>query len=67
MAYQLAYVLDMPVIIPNESEISLSLHDWDFHYKFFQLMQTDLEDNYGIKAEKKNISYPVYHIQKKTP
>ncbi|WP_296384900.1 TlpA disulfide reductase family protein [Winogradskyella sp.] len=67
MAYQLAYVLDMPVIVPDESEISLSLHDWDFHYKFFQLMQTDLEDNFGIKAEKKNISYPVYHIQKKAP
>jgi hypothetical protein len=57
----------MPVIVPDESEISLSLHDWDFHYKFFQLMQSDLADNYGIKAEKENISYPVYHIQKKTP
>lgn len=67
VAYQLAHVLDMPVIVPEESEISLSLHDWDFHYKFFQLMQSDLADNYGIKAEKENISYPVYHIQKKIP
>lgn len=67
IAYQLAYVLDMPVIVPDDSGMSLSLHDWDFHYKFFQLMQTDLEDNYGIKAEKKTISYPVYHIQKKAP
>ena len=65
MAYQLAYILDMPVIVPNESELSLSKHDWDFHYKFFQLMQSDLEDNYGIKAEKKIISFPVYYIQKK--
>lgn len=67
IAYQLAYVLDMPIIVPDDSTISLTLHDWDFHYKFFQLMQTDLEDNYGIKAEKKIITYPVYHIQKKAP
>ncbi len=67
MAYELAYILDMPVIVPEESEISLSLHDWDFHYKFFQLMQSDLEDNYGIKAEKKVVSFPIYHIQKKAP
>ncbi|WP_282044359.1 TlpA family protein disulfide reductase [Winogradskyella flava] len=67
VAYQLAYALDMPVIVPDDNELSLSLHDWDFHYKFFQLMQTDLEDNYGIKAEKKTIRYPVYHIQKKAP
>ena len=66
VAYQLAYVLNMPVIVPDDG-ISLGLHDWDFHYKFFQLMQNDLEDNYGIKAEKKIITYPVYHIQKKAP
>ena len=67
VAYQLSYVLDMPIIVPDDNEISLSLHDWDFHYKFFQLMQTDLEDNFGITAEKKTVSYPVYHIQKNTP
>jgi thiol-disulfide isomerase/thioredoxin len=67
VAYQLAYVLDMPIVVPDDNEISLSLHDWDFHYKFFQLMQSDLEDNYGIKAEKKKVSYPVYHIEKKAP
>ena len=67
VAYQLAYVLDMPIIVPDDNEISLTLHDWDFHYKFFQLMQSDLEDNYGIKAEKKKITFPVYHIQKIVP
>ncbi|WP_400077241.1 TlpA family protein disulfide reductase [Winogradskyella sp. R77965] len=67
VAYQLAYVLDMPVIVPEENDVSLSIHDWDFHYKFFQLMQSDLEDNYGIKAEKTRMTYPVYHIQKKAP
>ena len=67
VAYQLAYVLDMPIIVPEEGEISLSLHDWDFHYKFFQLMQSDLQDNYGIRAEKKMVSFPVYYIQKKAP
>ncbi|NRD19570.1 TlpA family protein disulfide reductase [Winogradskyella eckloniae] len=67
VAYQLAYVLDMPIIVPDDNLVSLSLHDWDFHYKFFQLMQSDLEDNFGIIAEKKIVSYPVYHIQKKAP
>ena len=67
VAYQLAHALDVPVIVPEDGEISLVLHDWDFHYKFFNLMQTDLEDNFVIKAEKKTISYPVYHIQKKAP
>ncbi|WP_299099420.1 TlpA disulfide reductase family protein [uncultured Winogradskyella sp.] len=67
VAYQLAYVLDMPIIVPEDNLVSLSLHDWDFHYKFFQLMQSDLEDNFGITAEKKIVSYPVYHIQKKAP
>lgn len=67
IAYQLAYVLDMPVILQNDSELNFELHDWDFHYKFFQLMQTDLEDNYGIRAEKTTVTFPVYHIQKKAP
>ncbi|MBV7268450.1 TlpA family protein disulfide reductase [Winogradskyella luteola] len=67
VSYQLAYVLDMPVIIPDDTELNLTLHDWDFHYKFFQLMQSDLEDNYGIIAEKKVVTYAVYHIQKKAP
>ena len=67
VAYQLAYVLDMPIIVPDDNDISLTLHDWDFHYKFFQLMQSDLEDNYGIKVEKKTLTYPVYYIQKKAP
>ena len=67
IAYQLSYVLDVPVILPENDELNTKLHDWDFHYKFFQLMQADLQDNYGIKAEKKKLSYPVYHIQKKAP
>ena len=67
VAYQLAHALDVPVIVPEDGEISLVLHDWDFHYKFFNLMQTDLEDNFGIKAEKKTISYPVYYIKKNVP
>lgn len=67
MAYQLAHVLDLPVIVPDDTSISLTLHDWDIHYKFYQLMQSDLADNYGIKAEKKVTTFPVYHIQKKAP
>ncbi|MGB1230846.1 MAG: TlpA family protein disulfide reductase [Winogradskyella sp.] len=67
IGYQLSHILDMPIIVNNEDEIGYTLHDWDFHYQFFELMQTDLLDNYGITAKKEIKSYPIYIIQKKAP
>lgn len=63
--YRLANLLEMPVI--TEGNFTNSSHDWQVHYKYYKLMQTDLYDNYGIIAEKKELEYPVYSIQKKTP
>ncbi len=63
--YRLAGLLEMPVV--SNSVNDPSLHDWQVHYKYFELMQADLLDNYGIKAEKKTQSFPVYHILKKAP
>ena len=67
IGYQLSKLLDLPVNVNNEDHISYTLHDWDFHYQFFELMQTDLLDNYGITVEKEIKKYPVYLIQKKAP
>lgn len=67
MAYQLAFVLDIPVIINNEDERSFKNHDWRVHYKFYELMKSDLSDSFGIEAEKKVGEYPVYKIIKKAP
>ena len=63
--YRLSNLLQMPVIA-NNLEISTN-HDWQIHYKYFQLMQSDLADNFGIRAKKLTTEYPVYIIQKKTP
>ena len=62
---KLASVLEMPVII--EGNTDFGFHDWQIHYKYFALMQTDLLDNYGIRAEKKVMEYPVVVISKKAP
>ncbi|NNK70712.1 MAG: TlpA family protein disulfide reductase [Flavobacteriaceae bacterium] len=63
--YRLGYLLDMPVIA--ETLEDNNEHDWQLHYKYYELMKSDLMDNYGIKAEKRILSYPVYKIQKKAP
>lgn len=65
IAYQLSNLIEIPVIA--ESSNNMTLHDWQIHYKYYQLMESDLLDNFGIAAEKKQMDYPVYIIQKKTP
>ena len=63
--YQLSNLLEMPVITATAE--SSTNHDWQIHYRYFQLMKNDLLDNYGIEASKKTGEYPLYIIQKKTP
>ena len=65
--YQLASVLEIPVITTNNKIDYNEEHDWQIHYKFYSLMQTDLFDNYGIKAEKKKSNYRVYTLAKRAP
>jgi thiol-disulfide isomerase/thioredoxin len=66
VAYQLATLLEMPIYVPN-TETTNSLHDWNIHYRFYELMISSLSDTYGIDVEKKITSYPIYNITKKAP
>lgn len=63
--YRLSNLLELPVIC--DSYENSSLHDWQIHYKYFELMQTDLVENFGIDIEKVSVQYPMYTIQKKAP
>lgn len=58
VTYKLANLLETPVIIIND-QVSEVLHDWQIHYKYFELMSANLSD-YGIKVEKKKGFYPQY-------
>ena len=63
--YRLSNLLKKPLIA--EGVVSNDEHDWQIHYKFFELMQSDLLDNYGIRAEKKMGEYAYFTIRKKAP
>ncbi len=64
ISYRLSNLIETPIIIENEV-LDTNIHDWQIHYRFFELMQSDLADNFGIKASKSQRQYPVYNIQKK--
>jgi thiol-disulfide isomerase/thioredoxin len=66
VAYQLATLLETPIYVPNTPETN-SLHDWNIHYRFYELMTSNLSDTYGIDVEKKVTTYPIYKITKKAP
>jgi thiol-disulfide isomerase/thioredoxin len=61
--YQLSYVLETPIVLA--SNIENQEHDWDIHYKYFDLMVSIMKDNYGIDIEKKVIEYPEYIITRR--
>ncbi|WP_353778111.1 thioredoxin-like domain-containing protein [Winogradskyella sp. 3972H.M.0a.05] len=63
----LAKAIEMPVIIEPSGFDTSGKHDWQIHYKYFNLMQGELQDSYGIKAEKKQTSYTVFSVTKKAP
>lgn len=66
--YKLSVLLKTPILLENNKYFDENLlHDWDIHYKYFDLMVTNFIDNYGINIEKKEVSYPKYIIIKKTP
>lgn len=67
MLYTLSHAMELPIKQVNTKESYKSkLSDWQIHYRFFSLMQQDLLDNFGIKANKKKENIEVYRI-KKTP
>lgn len=63
--YKLINLLDTPIIMYHENIDTKRLHDWDLHYKYFDLMVSGMWDSYGINVSKKNIKYPQYVISKK--
>lgn len=63
----LARTLEMPVVIAPTNYDLEKQHDWDIHFKFFDLMKAGLMDNYGIIAEEKETQYTTYNITKKAP
>jgi hypothetical protein len=56
-------VLETPIVLA--SNIENQEHDWDIHYKYFDLMVSIMKDNYGIDIEKKVIEYPEYIITRR--
>ncbi|WP_158655310.1 TlpA family protein disulfide reductase [Flavivirga eckloniae] len=64
--YQLSNLLETPVLLEDYVDDS-KLHDWQIHYKYFDLMVANMNDNYGIKIEKKITDYTQYVITKKAP
>jgi len=40
-------------------------YDWNFHYQYDDLMNEDLEYNFGIKLKKEKITIPIYTISPK--
>ena len=64
--FQLSSVLNMPIVTTG-SQVDDAKHDWQIHHRFYNLMQSDMEDTYGIKASKEKGNYKIYTIRKKTP
>nr|WP_321237036.1 TlpA disulfide reductase family protein [uncultured Psychroserpens sp.] len=64
--FQLASVLNLPVVTKG-AEADSDKHDWQIHHRFYNLMESDLEDTYGIKISKEIGSFKKYTIRKKTP
>ena len=59
--YKLSNLLDMPILI-DSSDYDMQKHDWQIHYKYYDLMVGDLLQNYGISVKRKNQDFPVYSI-----
>lgn len=64
--YQLAAVLKMPVLTIG-GDADEEKHDWQIHHRFYNLMEANLQDTYGIKISKQRGNFKVYTIRKKTP
>ncbi len=59
MVFQISNLVDIPYLL-FENDENETLHDWEVHYKYFDLMQSALQDNYGIVVKKQVSTYPMY-------
>lgn len=64
VSFQLANLLELPIII-SDADMANKLHDWELHYKYFDLMASNLNDTYGVVIEKRVVEYPNYIITEK--
>ncbi|WP_298344956.1 TlpA disulfide reductase family protein [uncultured Algibacter sp.] len=62
--YQLSNVLETPIILV-QNNVDSAIHDWDIHYKYYDLMVSAMKDSYGIDISKKVVEYPEYVITKR--
>jgi len=66
VALKLSNLLELPVLIEGYYDKN-ALHDWQIHYKFFDLMRSNLKD-YGVDVTIENNTYSTYYIElKKAP
>lgn len=64
MSHILSKAIDRPIVIHTENANLNSKHDWKFHYKYFDLMKMDLNDNFGITLKELLREIPHYSIKK---
>lgn len=62
--YKLSQVLDMPIVVKNTHQANDQLFDWQLHYKFSDLMFSNLND-LGIEAIETSGNFVKYFINPK--
>ena len=63
--YKLINLLDLPIVMYHENIDVKLTHDWEIHYKYFDLMVSGMWDSYGIHVAKEHIKHPQYVISKR--
>ncbi|AWL78974.1 TlpA family protein disulfide reductase [Capnocytophaga canimorsus] len=61
--YKLSELSEVPIVLKNSRKSSEQLFDWEVHYKFFDLMKSNLND-FGITVEERTENYPIYIIER---
>lgn len=60
--YELSELINTPIITKNPLKNHKNLYDWQLHYRFFDLMESNLSD-YGFQVRKVTSEYDVYVIK----
>ena len=60
--YKLSDVIEIPIEVKNPYNATQTLFDWQVHYKFFDLMKSNLSD-LGIQINQTSGKYKRYFIE----
>ncbi len=62
--FQMRHLFQSPVLLDDNTPYDLDkIHDWQFHHRFFNLMQNNLKDNFGINIQKQDsVNVPIYRF-----